>query len=167
MNRIKELRKERNWTQDILANKLGVQTAAVSKYERGTLTLSTETAIKLCSIFNVSLDYLLGINSDTEKSNLIQSELQNTINKFCEKMDFSYIDFINWINDIEKIKILQTDSEEKLLNTFRQLNNEYQSIAYGEILKLKKEQEKEQYFKITSSVAAEEAKKTGTDNLGK
>ncbi len=60
MNRIKELRKEHNLKQEQLAKMLNVKRAAVSKYETGYVSLSDETLHKLCDIFNVSSDYILG-----------------------------------------------------------------------------------------------------------
>ena len=52
--RIKRLRKERNWTQEMLGAKLGVKKAAVQKYESGrVVNLKQETIKKLTDIFDV------------------------------------------------------------------------------------------------------------------
>ena len=52
--RIKRLRKERNWTQEMLGAKLGVKKAAVQKYESGrVINLKQETIKKLADIFEV------------------------------------------------------------------------------------------------------------------
>jgi transcriptional regulator with XRE-family HTH domain len=58
--RIKQLRLEREWKQSELAEKLGLQQKQISAYERGASKPSTEALIKLATIFNVSLDYLVG-----------------------------------------------------------------------------------------------------------
>lgn len=58
---IKELRDEKRMTQAQLAKMLNVTQKAISKYEREERDLNTDSIIKLCSIFNVSADYLLGI----------------------------------------------------------------------------------------------------------
>lgn len=60
MNRIKELRKEREINQDVLANLLGLEIAGISKLETGRVPLKDEYIIKLANYFNVSTDYLLG-----------------------------------------------------------------------------------------------------------
>ena len=60
MNRVKELRMLHGFTQDELGEKLGIQKAAVSKYETGRVPLPPDTLMKLCDIFSVSADYLLG-----------------------------------------------------------------------------------------------------------
>lgn len=61
--RIKALRKQKGWTQEELANKIGVSHQAVSHYERGIRTPDQDTLIMLCEEFNVSTDYILGIDN--------------------------------------------------------------------------------------------------------
>lgn len=60
MIRLKELRKQHGMTQDELGQKLGVQKAAVCKYETGRVPLPSEALMQLCNLFEVSADYLLG-----------------------------------------------------------------------------------------------------------
>ncbi|MCL2563094.1 MAG: helix-turn-helix domain-containing protein [Oscillospiraceae bacterium] len=60
INRIKELRISRGWTQDELAERLNVKRAAISKYENGKIPLTAETIGQLTEIFDVSSDYILG-----------------------------------------------------------------------------------------------------------
>ncbi|MFR4583893.1 helix-turn-helix domain-containing protein [Clostridium cadaveris] len=57
-DRIKELREDANMRQDELAAKLNLTRAAVSLYETNTNTPTLDVSIKICDIFNVSLDYL-------------------------------------------------------------------------------------------------------------
>jgi transcriptional regulator with XRE-family HTH domain len=61
MNRIRQLREEKRWTQKDLADKLCLRDAAISKYETERVPLTDETIKKLCVIFDVSSDYLLGL----------------------------------------------------------------------------------------------------------
>ncbi|MBQ2741262.1 MAG: helix-turn-helix transcriptional regulator [Oscillospiraceae bacterium] len=65
-NKIKALRSEQGITQQQLAKKLGLVRATVSAYEQGIKYPSIDVLIKLCSFFNVSSDYLLGL-SDNKK----------------------------------------------------------------------------------------------------
>lgn len=58
--RIKELRKGLNLTQEELANLLGVKKVSVQKYENGGINPKTETLEKLGEIFNVSPSYIMG-----------------------------------------------------------------------------------------------------------
>lgn len=66
MNRLKQLRKEKNINQDVLAKILGIEIAGISKLETGRVPLKDEYIIKLSEYFNVSSDYLLG-KSDIRK----------------------------------------------------------------------------------------------------
>lgn len=63
MNRIKELRAELDMKQADLADRLKIARTVVSKYELGQVDLSTDTIRRLCEIFGVSADYLLGLSS--------------------------------------------------------------------------------------------------------
>lgn len=64
MNRIKELRMKKGITQAELAKKIGVQGAAISKYENEQLQISNEVLKLLASIFDVSIDYILCLTDD-------------------------------------------------------------------------------------------------------
>lgn len=63
MNKIKELRTEKGYTQADLARLLGVNQTAVGKYERGELEPNIQILMKLSQIFEVTVDYIIG-NSD-------------------------------------------------------------------------------------------------------
>ena len=60
MNRIKQLRNEKNINQDVLARLLGLEIAGISKLETGRVPLKDEYIVKLSEYFGVSTDYLLG-----------------------------------------------------------------------------------------------------------
>lgn len=62
--RLKHLRKLRNLTQEELAKKVSVNKQTISRYELGKRRPDFDTLEKLCDIFNVSSDYMLG-NVDT------------------------------------------------------------------------------------------------------
>lgn len=59
--RLKELREEANYSQKELAPLLQVSVNTISAYERGLMHPSDQTKIKMMKVFNVSMDYLLGI----------------------------------------------------------------------------------------------------------
>ena len=58
--RIKELRKREKMTRKELADKLGVSLSTIGMYEQGNRTPDRAKLEKLCEIFNVTLDYLMG-----------------------------------------------------------------------------------------------------------
>lgn len=56
---IKQLRKKRNWTQKMLANKLFVSTNCISDYESGRTLPSINIVIALSELYKVSTDFIL------------------------------------------------------------------------------------------------------------
>lgn len=60
MNRINELRLERKYSMEQLAQKIGVGKSSISQYESNQRTPSTETQEALADLFNVDVDYLMG-----------------------------------------------------------------------------------------------------------
>ncbi|SEA67445.1 DNA-binding transcriptional regulator, XRE-family HTH domain [Arachidicoccus rhizosphaerae] len=58
--RITQLRKQQNLSQDELAKKARVSRTIIGNYERNTNTPSIEVLIKLAKVFNVSVDFLIG-----------------------------------------------------------------------------------------------------------
>lgn len=59
--RIKEFRQEKGLTQSQLAEMLSTTQSTVGKYEREEIQLTVDTIIKICKVFEVSADYLLGL----------------------------------------------------------------------------------------------------------
>lgn len=57
--RIKEARKNKNYTQESLAEYLNVSIAYVSRIERGATKLNLETLIKICEFLDNSAAYIL------------------------------------------------------------------------------------------------------------
>lgn len=62
--RIKYLREKKGLTQKDVATKLGLEPAAISKYELDMREPNIEAIKKLATLFNVSIDYLLGRTSN-------------------------------------------------------------------------------------------------------
>ena len=60
--RIKELRVAKNLTQAGLARRLHLSASAVSSYEASYRQPSYDILVRMARFFNVSADYLLGIN---------------------------------------------------------------------------------------------------------
>ena len=58
--RLRELRTQSNYSQQDLADKMGVTKQTISQYERGVRKPDMDTLTALCDIFNVSSDYLMG-----------------------------------------------------------------------------------------------------------
>lgn len=71
--RLKELRKEREIDQKVLAIDLKVSQPTISDWENNQMTPSIENIIQLADYFDVSLDYLT-YRSDTRRTEIVHSE---------------------------------------------------------------------------------------------
>ena len=60
-NRLREIRMKHKLNQTQIAEKINMSQMGYSKYETGEIMLNTELLIKLSRIYNVSIDYLLGL----------------------------------------------------------------------------------------------------------
>lgn len=58
--RITQLRKQKSWSQDELAQQVNSSRVMIGKYERGDNLPSIEVIVKLAKAFEVSADFLLG-----------------------------------------------------------------------------------------------------------
>ena len=57
--RLQKIRKEHGYSQEQLADELGVSRQAVSKWERGEASPDTDNLIALARLYDISIDYLL------------------------------------------------------------------------------------------------------------
>ena len=57
--RLKTIRKSSKFTQQTMADMLGISLNAYQKYEQAERSPSLETLVQIANIFDVSLDYLL------------------------------------------------------------------------------------------------------------
>ena len=57
--KIQALRKSHNWSQEQLAEQIGVTRQALSKWENGTAVPDTSNVVQLARLFGVTTDYLL------------------------------------------------------------------------------------------------------------
>ena len=60
INRLKEIRKDRDLTQTRVAEFLGMKQQQYSEYEIGKRLIPIETLDKLADFYNTSIDYLVG-----------------------------------------------------------------------------------------------------------
>ena len=57
--RIRQVRKARGWSQDILAKKCGISMSFLGHIERGTRIMSIETFVNICKALDTGADELL------------------------------------------------------------------------------------------------------------
>lgn len=64
--RLKAARKEKNWTQEKLAEESGVDQSSISSYERGNTVPTIDTMMSLSQALTKSLDWLCGIDDNPQ-----------------------------------------------------------------------------------------------------
>lgn len=81
-NTLKTLRLKAHMTQAELAQKLGLTKSVISAYETGLRLPSYDVLIHIAKIFNVSTDYLLGIEPKdrVDLSGISQKEIDALLN---------------------------------------------------------------------------------------
>lgn len=81
-NILKTLRLKENMTQAQLAQKLGLTKSVISPYETGLRLPSYDILIHISKIYNVSTDYLLGLDhrQEIDLSGLSQEEVAAVLN---------------------------------------------------------------------------------------
>lgn len=77
-DKIKMMREQKNFTQAYLAKKLGITRSSVNAWEMGISVPSTQYIVELANIFNVSTDYLLGVNKslNLDSKGLTESDIK-------------------------------------------------------------------------------------------
>ena len=83
--KLSKLRKEKNYTQEQLAELLGVSRQAVSKWESGTAYPETATLIEIGKLFDCSMDYLLK-DEITDKTSVQDGILCKRMKRIYEKL---------------------------------------------------------------------------------
>ena len=76
MNRLRDLREDKDLRQSQLATMLGISQATYSRYETEELNIPVDTLIKLAIYYNTSIDYLVGFTDEKAPYNRI-----NRVNK--------------------------------------------------------------------------------------
>ena len=66
MNRLKELREDRDLFQKDIAKLIHIDQSNYSKYELGKINIPISSLIKLSEFYNTSIDYLLGLTNETK-----------------------------------------------------------------------------------------------------
>ncbi len=83
--RLKDLRIDNDMTQEKLGSYLGIDAKTIARYEKGETEPTISTIIQLALLFNVSIDYIVGLKDVEiiEKDTTIE-ELEKIINNLNE-----------------------------------------------------------------------------------
>lgn len=67
--RLRDLREDRDLSQQQVAEYLGMKQPQYSRYERGLRDIPTDVLIRLALFYGTSTDYILGLTNDSSPSN--------------------------------------------------------------------------------------------------
>lgn len=107
--RIKELRTLAGMSQEELGRRVGVQRAAINKYEKGAVTnIPINTIERIASIFDVSPTYIVGWNGD-EQGNPLSAEVKiiQGVSKFFGKDSVEVLEMYVSLNCKGKKRAIQ------------------------------------------------------------
>lgn len=104
--RLKELRKEKQLTQQKLADDLGVNRVNITRWEKGNIEPNLETLSLIASYFNVSTDYLIGIEDNPPIDHLKELdsksiEIYELIEKFYNEIEPRIYNVLEKLNNQE------------------------------------------------------------------
>ena len=78
--RLKELRAEKKISLDRLGNIIGVSDTAIMKWEQNRSEPTALNIVQVAKFFNVSADYLLGLEDETGAKTYISNSFNNFTN---------------------------------------------------------------------------------------
>ena len=129
---LKELRQEKNYTQQQLADKIYIDRGAISKWERGINFPSTELLLKLSNIYNVTVNEILYGERKNKKNS---EEIDNISLKIIDQSNKKILIFkflciatfiiifallgLFFINNYNSVKIYQISSDKQEFNINR------------------------------------------------
>ena len=69
IRRMSDLREDSDYSQNVVASKLGISQTMYSRYVRGATELPVRHLLALCKLYKVSADYLLGLDDVKDRKN--------------------------------------------------------------------------------------------------
>lgn len=102
MSRIRELRKQHNISAEELAEKLNISVPYLYDIENKRRRLNEDLINKLCKIFEVSADYLLGFtdnphSTETKNQDIWLHSEEDQLKDLPEEAKQSVMDFIDYV----------------------------------------------------------------------
>lgn len=64
--RVRDLREDNDYTQKQIAEILKIHQTTYSDYELGNLNIPVDVLIELAKLYNVSIDYIVGLTDETK-----------------------------------------------------------------------------------------------------
>ncbi|MBR5298539.1 MAG: helix-turn-helix transcriptional regulator [Parabacteroides sp.] len=106
--RIKELRQLNGMSQEELGRRVGVQRAAINKYEKGTVTnIPINTIERISATFDVSPSYILGWSDDYPDYLAMEVKILQGVKRFYGKSAVDLLESFCSLSNEGKMRALQ------------------------------------------------------------
>ncbi len=115
-NRINDLRKEMNISQEILSAQIGTTQQAISRMEKQSYNIPSDILIKLSKFFNVSTDYILGISETKHNSDCLDHMTANLEENYGIILRYQNLNEINqktFLCILERLEQAQCESKKQ------------------------------------------------------
>ncbi len=96
--KLKELRKNRGWSQGQLAMKIGADLQRVSKYERGVIWPTMELMVKIAKAFDVSVDFLIRDDKEAAVGKIKNQELLHQLEEINNLPDGDQVTVVSFLD---------------------------------------------------------------------
>ena len=118
-NRIREYRKERGFSQEILAEKSGVSTNTISRIEGGQMAMSVGILQKIVKALGVDANTLLGVSTEVNETKIWVSAFSSRVQELKENEQEILKHTMNaLIESMEKNRLkISTDKSSRVLHT--------------------------------------------------
>ena len=118
-NRIRECRKEREFSQEILAEKSGVSTNTISRIEGGQMAMSVGILQKIVKALGVDANTLLGVSTEVNETKIWVSAFSSRVQELKENEQEILKHTMNaLIESMEKNRLkISTDKSSQVLYT--------------------------------------------------
>lgn len=118
-NRIREYRKERGFSQEILAEKSGVSTNTISRIEGGQMAMSVGILQKIVKALEVDANTLLGVSTEVNETEIWVSAFSSRVQELKENEQEILKHTMNaLIESMKKNRLkISTDKSSQVLHT--------------------------------------------------
>lgn len=118
-NRIRECRKERGFSQEILAEKSGVSTNTISRIEGGQMAMSVGILQKIVKALGVDANTMLGVSTEVNETKIWVSAFSSRVQELKENEQEILKHTMNaLIESMEKNRLkISTDKSSQVLHT--------------------------------------------------
>ena len=118
-NRIRECRKEREFSQEILAEKSGVSTNTISRIEGGQMAMSVGILQKIVKALGGDANTLLGVSTEVNETEIWVSAFSSRVQELKENEQEILKHTMNaFIESMEKNRLkISTDKSSQVLHT--------------------------------------------------